>query len=287
MPTDSNQMIILDEFKPFTSPIPYESIQVGGIDECICNYDFYSTGDVSRAKGCGGLYYERYYLDNKKYLHCERTPCQCMLQIKYEIETKKKNQGIQTIREALRKKTMHYFSQTNLLWDEAHAHMTLDRFTPEHPSQTIALKTLAEFQIGKEGICLYGDSGRGKTHLALGAAHQATQQGHLALAIKSIDLLNCIKQSYEKKDAVSKNDIIYILKNIDLLVIDDIGAEQTTNWVTAKLYEIIDFRYNRKSTIFTTNLTGNQLKEKEGMSLVSRIWGAGKRFEIEGKDWRI
>jgi DNA replication protein DnaC len=180
-----------------------------------------------------------------------------------------------------------YFVQNNLLYDESHKHMTLESFRPGNPSQAEALVALKGFEVGKDGICLYGDSGRGKTHLALGVAHQATKKGHIVLAIKSIDLLNRIKRTYDKKDDASEADIMFALKNVDLLVIDEVGIEKTTEWVTAKFYEVIDSRHKRRSTIFTTNFTGNQLKEKEGMALVSRMWGTGMRFEIQGKDWRV
>jgi len=55
----------------------------------------------------------------------------------------------------------------------------------------------------------------------------------------------------------------------------------------AKFYEVIDYRHGRRSTIYTTNLTGKEMKAKEGMALVSRIWGSELRMEIEGKDWRV
>lgn len=107
------------------------------------------------------------------------------------------------------------------------------------------------------------------------------------MALKAIDLLSRIKRTYVQKDDRAETDIICLLKNIDLLVIDEIGLEKTTEWVTSKFYEIVDYRHSRRSTIYTTNLTGGQMRDKEGMALVSRIWGSKLHFELEGKDWRI
>ncbi len=287
MPVDLRKMTIPGDTISFLNPIPRGSIQVGGIEECICDYDFYRTGDDSRANGCGGVYYQRYYLDSQKDMHCERTPCQCMIPILQQREDEKQRQEIQSQKDILFQKCQYYFGQYDLMHDETHAHMTLDRFKPGHTSQGIALEELKRFKVGKDGICLYGDSGRGKTHLALGIAHQASQQGYICLALKSIDLLNRIKRTYDKKEDGAEYEIIHTLKNVDLLVIDEVGIEKTTEWVTAKFYEVIDYRHKRRSTVFTTNFTGKQLKEKVGMAQVSRMWGTGMRFEIEGKDWRV
>jgi len=72
--------------------------------------------------------------------------------------------------------------------------------------------------------------------------------------ILSIDLLDRIRRSlWEEKQQAQ---LVGMLRTVDLLVIDDIGAEKATEWVQATLYSIIDHRYGRKDTVFTTNLTG-------------------------------
>ena len=54
-----------------------------------------------------------------------------------------------------------------------------------------------------------------------------------------------------------------MLKNASLLILDDLGAENNTEWSKEKIYEIIDSRYRQsKPMIITTNLTKDQLRDK-------------------------
>jgi len=269
-------------------PIPEGCVPIGLADEMICDYDHYNTGDEDRAKGCGGIYYQRGYVTPDGWAIIERTPCRCMLAIMQQREDGKALKDLQDRREYTSRLAAHYFGDYDMMRDEMYNSYALQNYKPANQAQADALAKVKQFTVGRESICLLGDAGRGKTHLALGAARLAREKGNSVLALKTIDLLTRIKRTYEKKDDTAEVAIMRVLKNVDLLVIDDIGVEKTTEWVLAKLYEVIDYRHGRKSTIFTTNLTGKQMKEKEGMALVSRIWGSELRIEIEGdKDWRI
>lgn len=286
MSVNMNSMITKDS-SPFKEPIPAGCIPIGGVDRIICDYDYYDTGDEDRSKGCGGTYYQRGYTTPDGWAFIDRTPCRCMMPIVQQKEQEKGFERTKYIKESVNRMAEQYFGTYDLIHDPVYSRMTLHNFNPRHPTQQTALDALIKFQIGKNSVCLYGDAGRGKTHLALGVAFEARQAGYNVLVLKSIDLLTRIKRTYEKKDDIAEINIMRVLKNIDLLVIDDIGVERSSEWVTSKFYEIIDYRHSRKSTIYTTNLTGKQMKEKEGVALVSRIWGSEMRFKIEGEDWRL
>lgn len=254
--------------------------------ECICDYDFYSTGDPERANGCGGTYYRRISISATGIVHNERSKCLCA---EKHLNNSWNNTADELRREqceAVKRDISRLFTGRNLLEDEVHQHMTLGNFIVENPTQKKALLFLTKFRPGKDGVCLYGGPGRGKTHLAVGLARKLETDGYTCLAIKSIDLLNRIKKTYQREDR-DEVEIINALKKVEILVIDDIGTERPTGWVLEKLYEIIDYRTSRKSTIFTTNLSGAQMEKKLGTALVSRIYGVGSQLEVDGPDRRV
>lgn len=290
MQTSTNKMITPDraaEIIPYFDELPPGYIQVGRPDEMICDYDHYMTGDPDRANGCGGIYYQRMYITPERWAITERTPCQCMLAIMQEREQSNRMAEIQSWKDNTTRKAQLYFQGYDMMQDQIYNRMTFDRYKAETEKQKEALNQLTTFEVGRKSICLYGDAGRGKTHLALATARVAREQNYTVLAVKAIDMLTRIKRTFDKKDDAAEIDIMRVLKNIDLLVIDDIGQEKTTEWVTSKFYEIIDSRHGRRSTIYTTNLSGQEMKNKEGKALVSRIWGAEIRLQVDGKDFRV
>jgi len=107
----------------------------------------------------------------------------------------------------------------------------------------------------------------------------------------SIALLGRYKKAYQDKEAeviITSN-----LQQADLLIIDDLGAENDTTWVKEKLYEIIDSRYrDSKPTIITTNLTLEQLREKltgdDGVTRTyDRLLEMCYPIRLQGKSRRI
>ena len=285
--TDTEMMTIQADTIPFSEPIPDGCTQMGHVNEMVCDHDYYETGDPDRAKGCGGIYYQRSYITQSRLAITERTPCRCMVKIMGEKDQERKQARVRLEKQQMAAAIISLFNGFDLMQDEAHNHMALQNFKPGSPEQADILAQLKAFRPGKESICLYGKGGRGKTHLALGVARAARQEGCTVLALKAIDLLTRIKRTYDKKDTEAEIQIMRVMKQVDLLVIDDLGLEKSSEWVLSKFYEIIDYRHRRRTTIFTTNLTGGEMEAKEGMALVSRVWGSEIRILLEGKDYRL
>ena len=143
------------------------------------------------------------------------------------------------------------------------------------------------------GLLVHGDPGIGKTHAAFTIANEIIDRYNTpVIAISSIGLLSRIKETYAKYGNEAEIDIINRLKNAQLLIIDDFGAEQKTVWATSMLYQIIDSRYRSGKPMFiTTNLTLKQLQEKltadDGIDRIyDRIVEACQPVEVKGKSNR-
>lgn len=257
-------------FKPL--PIGYTEI---GHDELICE------------GGCGETYLQRCIITPDGLCYTERIACSCLRAI---LQSNQQDWAIDKAKTKRANQTYqigNYFNGFDLSEDQAYFHATFATYKPDSLSQREALTRLKAFEVGTQSVCLYGGPGRGKTHLALSIAKQAKADGKSVLAIKAIDLLTRLKRTYDRRDDVAEVEIMRLLKEVDVLVIDDIGTEKSTEWVRSKFYEIIDYRMNRKTTIFTTNLSSGETERKEGGALVSRIWGSDLCLCIEGYDYRL
>lgn len=140
------------------------------------------------------------------------------------------------------------------------------------------------------GLWLQGDTGTGKTTLAM-LASKAALEARRTVAIYSLPgLLARIRRTF---DGEAGQDSYFTFFNrlvsVDLLHLDDLGAENRTEWVLEQLYSIIDRRYNdRRSIVVTTNLEEPQLFEQLGDRIVSRLTEiCGDPLVLKGGDKRL
>lgn len=134
-------------------------------------------------------------------------------------------------------------------------------------------------------LFIYGPAGVGKTHLALALAWQkfGAWNGKTRILFYQVEgLMDSIRAGF---DSGESNELLEGVKNCDLLVLDDIGAQKLTPWVVAKLDSIIDYRYiEGKETIFTSNYS---LADKERIPerIADRI-REGTLVRLRGKSRR-
>lgn len=115
---------------------------------------------------------------------------------------------------------------------------------------------------GRNGLFITGPKGTGKTHLAAAIANQLMQEGTAVVCMTMIDLLDRIKQTFEKQKqwGVSESSVLTTYKEVPLLIIDDMGKEPATEWAVSKIYAIINARYEAYlPTIITTNYSDSEL----------------------------
>jgi DNA replication protein DnaC len=137
------------------------------------------------------------------------------------------------------------------------------------------------------GLWFFGSVGTGKTTLAMLVSRHALEAGH-SVAIYSLPrLLAQIRTTFDDDRANSYTDLLDRLTAVDLLHIDDVGAEKTSPWVLEQLYAIVNARYeDERAVIITTNLEREELAEQINERTVSRLeemcevlplWGADAR----------
>lgn len=140
------------------------------------------------------------------------------------------------------------------------------------------------------GLWIQGDTGTGKTTLAMLAA-KAALEARRTVAIYSLPgLLARIRRTFDGEVGEDSYFTFFNrLVSVDLLHLDDLGAENRTEWVLEQLYSIIDRRYNdRRSIIVTTNLEEPELFEQLGDRIVSRLTEiCGDPLVLTGADKRL
>lgn len=119
---------------------------------------------------------------------------------------------------------------------------------------------IKEYDYGKnmKGLYLHGNFGCGKTYILSACFNEMQKRGFKTKIVYLPDLLRTIKGDFE-----AMNDIMDELCGVDLLLIDDIGAEKVTDWGRDEILgTILQSRMNEhKTTFFTSNFTIKELEE--------------------------
>jgi DNA replication protein DnaC len=147
----------------------------------------------------------------------------------------------------------------------------------------------ANLEAGR-GLWLMGDTGTGKTTLAMLVSKAALAAGR-SVAIYSLPkLLARIRRTYDAEPGQDSYLALFEqLTSVDLLHIDDLGAEKRSDWVLEQLYALVNERYEaQRSILVTTNLDEAALEEQIGPRTVSRLVEiCGDPLPLFGEDRRI
>ena len=232
--------------------------------------------------------------------------CDCDKSVRYwqEIDAQKKAEDDRR-KEALRKEKQqerveHLLGECGIkkrFQQRTFAHFRCD--TAERTDAYIKAKSYADNFASHsrkgEGLYIEGTNGTGKTHLAAAIALQLISQGTPVICKTAGDMLSDIKRAFSQPEA-REHEILGVYKGIDLLVIDDLGKEQCTEWSISTLYSIINDRYeDMKPTIVTTNYNANGLIDAltpkggdntKSRAIISRLREVNKVITMAWRDYR-
>lgn len=223
---------------------------------------------------CGNTY-DYYKFSNG---HEFRHGCDCEL-----IEIGKKE------RAARKEKYLNrIFNQSNV--NASLRDATVNSYQPQNEHQVQAKKTAIEyvktFSVDKpKSLILQGSYGTGKSHIAYAIAKAIKNEGYSVAFMHIPMLMERIKATYNKNAAETTDELVQLLSNIDLLVLDDIGVENTEHTLN-KLFSIVDNRVG-KNNIFTTNFSDKELNQNMNWQRInSRMKHNARTVKVLGDDYR-
>lgn len=136
-----------------------------------------------------------------------------------------------------------------------------------------------------KGLLFVGPVGVGKTHIAAAIANELIRKFYVVIFRNISDIVTSLLESE------NRYEIINTLTNADLLIIDDLGKEHITDYISYSLYEIVNKLYeNEKPLIVTTNLNSQQLQKplgERGAAIISRLTEMCDPVMVTGEDWRL
>ncbi len=178
-------------------------------------------------------------------------------------------------------------------------HCTIANFTVYNETleraQAQARRVADAFPVVARGLFLEGQPGVGKTHLAVAVLKEIVQtSGARGLFYDIRELLRVIRSTYDPSIRTTELDVLRPVMSADLLVLDDLGAEKTSEWVEETLNLIVNTRYNeRRLTIFTSNYPDipddtdpNSLLFRIGARMRSRLHEMCEFLPMDGADYR-
>lgn len=150
-----------------------------------------------------------------------------------------------------------------------------------------------------EGLYIFGEAGCGKTLLMAIIAQELLKQGKSVIFCDVPNLLDSLKESFDKDSETKLDELMAELQAVDVLILDDLGTENPTEWAVERLYVIINDRYNTdKPVIVTSNFNSKEVairlnhpkNAREGImgdQIRSRLSQMCRITEIKGADRRL
>ncbi|HZS88366.1 MAG TPA: ATP-binding protein [Chloroflexota bacterium] len=191
---------------------------------------------------CGGAGWLRLDVDIDDPRFGQTVPCSCKAK---EIEEKKMRALLERSNlKALRDKT---FSSFQVL--------------PDLEQAFAFAQTWASDPTG--WLVLLGGVGTGKTHLAAAIGNYRLEAGEPVLFMLVPDLLDHLRSTFAPSSEVQFDELFETVRDVPLLILDDLGTQVTTAWATEKLFQLLNHRYIAKlPTVITTNVELHELGER-------------------------
>ncbi len=156
----------------------------------------------------------------------------------------------------------------------------------QRASLEAALQAASSFADSPDGwLILTGDTGVGKTHLAVAIAGRQIERGHRVVFSFVPDLMDYLRDTFDPESPVRYDRVFEEVKTAPLLVLDDFGKERRSEWAVEKLYQIIVHRHNVR---LPTVITSMREFSEERDPVISRILdpSLSTHVQVEAPDYR-
>jgi len=181
-----------------------------------------------------------------------------------------------------------------------HQHGTFENYLAYNDTLAEALSRARAFADAYEpgstkGLMFVGPAGVGKTHLAAAILTRIITRTKISgIFYKTRDLLRVLRGSYDREIRTTEAQVLNPILTCDLLVLDDLGAERTTDWVDDVMNSIVDTRYSmNRPMICTSNFPDlddpeeiNGLLYRVGFRMQSRLREMCTFITLDGADYR-
>lgn len=210
-------------------------------------------------------------------------PCLCECGLREREEEKVKFERSQIQIEKDRKRAECFDNKT--LWG-----YTFDACEIKDTQMYKTAEKYAEnFEVLKDdaqGLLFFGNVGYGKTYIAASIANALIDKGYSCYMGTMANIASIMSSG---RDEV-KREFYKSIKEYDLFIIDDLGAERDTSYMDEMVYTVIDRRYHSHlPTIVTTNMDLDELKKPQTAArkrILSRLYEMCIFVEVKGKDRR-
>jgi DNA replication protein DnaC len=191
---------------------------------------------------------------------------------------------------------------------QRYAHCELENFdilsSPDRSIEKAKLaaeKFVDEYPMSQPfGLLFMGPQGVGKTHLAVGIIKQLMKLKSIPCLFRTFpELLKEIQNSYNPVSQSSELSLLAPVLETEVLVLDELGAQNPSSWVQDEVAYVLNYRYNdNKVTILTTNFKDEEerkekkvgiadtLTERIGVRMRSRLYEMCKTIKMNGNDFR-
>lgn len=177
---------------------------------------------------------------------------------------------------------IRYYSDTALKNDEKSPKSTIENILSK------SIQFVKNFEDHDSSLFFYGNPGLGKTFISHCIAKELLDSGKTVIYQTSADLIDIIRKSKFEKNTNSSADMIEKLFTSDLLIIDDLGTENLTEFANNELFNLINKRLlNKNKMLISTNLSIKELRIKYNNRLTSRILGSFSLLKFTGQDIRL
>lgn len=149
------------------------------------------------------------------------------------------------------------------------------------------MRYAAEFSDHSRSLLLMGNPGLGKTHLSISIAKEVLKAGFTCAYGSIQNYLTEVEKEHFGRGQQGK-DTLSILTTVDLLILDDLGTETSTQFYESMIYNIINTRINTsRPTIVNTNFSAEELQRKYNGRIISRLFGEYSKVNFYGTDIRF